>query len=83
MPKETPLEGLIPKIYKRNALHNAIYFWISGQRDAFPNGISIEVSLIQFYKFNKITEEDLPMKTAKGVYNRMQKELLEKIKNDG
>jgi hypothetical protein len=83
MPRQTAIEGLIPDIYKRNALHNAIFFWINGQRAAFPNGISIEISLQEFYKFINITEDDLPIKTAKQVYTRMYKELIEKIKSDG
>jgi len=83
MPKETPIEGLICNIYKRSVLHTAIFYWISGQRVAFPNGISIEASINQFYKFNNITEDDLPMKTAKTVFTRMNKELIEKIREDG
>jgi hypothetical protein len=77
MPKGTPLENLIPTIYKRNTLHTAIFFWVNGQRSAFPNSISIEASLNNFYKFTGTSEELLPIKTAKQVYNRMQKELLE------
>jgi len=83
MPKETPIEGLICSIYKRSVLHTAIFYWINGQRVAFPNGISIEASIIEFYKFNNINEDDLPIKTAKTVYTRMNKELIEKIKADG
>ena len=82
MPKQTPIEGLIPNLYKKSALHTAIFFWINGQRDAFPNGISIEVSIEKFYKFCGISEEDLPMKTAKAVYTRMQNDLIEKFKDD-
>ncbi len=81
MSKGTPVENLISTIYKRNTLHTAIFFWINGQRTAFPNSISIESSLNNFYKFNGISEELLPIKTAKQVYNRMQKELIEEQRN--
>ena len=82
MAKITPIEGLIPGLYRAKTLHTALFFWINGQRMAFPNGISIDISLKEFYKFVNITEDDMPIRTAKQVYTRMNKELIEKIRAD-
>lgn len=82
MSRETKIEGLIPSIYKRSHLHSAIFWWVSAQKSAFPNSISIENSILSFYKFSDINEDDLPIKTAKQVYLRMNKELIEKQRSD-
>ncbi len=82
MPRKTPIEGLIPEIYQKSALHQAVFFWVSGQISAFPNGISMESAIKNLYKFANITEEDLPIKTAKQMYLRMNRALIEKIKGD-
>jgi len=81
MSKEAPIKGLIPRLYKRTAMELGIFYWINGQRVAFPNSISIDLSLDGFYKFNELTEEDLPRKTAKQIYTRMNHELIESLKN--
>ena len=73
MPKETGLEGLIPKIYKRNALALMLYGYVKGVRAALHT-VTIEQAVTMFKEDFCIDDDDLNDDTATSIYTRMQRE---------
>ena len=63
----------IPKLYKRTALDLIMYGYVRGLRKALPS-MTIEKCLILFQKENCLSEDQYPIRSARVVYQRMQKE---------
>lgn len=71
MPKEKSYLELIPRIYKRNYLDLAMYFFVEAQRQIVP-AITIEQGICNFYRYCRINEFNLD--SAMTTYNRMKHE---------
>jgi len=76
MPKEKKLTKCIPKIYKRNAENIGMFFWVRAQKDLVPT-ITIEQSIMKFFRFTGIDIEEWDIDCAKVTYCRLQDEFFE------
>ena len=75
MAKESKLEGTIPKLYKRNALHLLLYGYVTGVRSTLHT-IDIPMAISMFIEDFNIDPEDINEESAKVIYGRMRKEFL-------
>ena len=69
-----PLKKSIPKIYKRHWLEGVLFGWVRAQT-TLVESITLEQSILSFYKGLGITEDEFPMTDCITTYMRMNKEL--------
>ena len=75
-----PLKEVVSKLYKRRFHEVLLFGFIRGQISLLSN-ITVEQSIICFYKEYKIEEDDYPMSNCKATYHRMIKEFYENEKS--
>jgi len=81
MPVQTEIEKLIPTIYKRSALNLSMFGFVRGVRATLPT-VTVEMAISMFAESYGIDEEAYNLTSARSVYFRMQKELLNLNKSD-
>ena len=73
------LKQSVNKIYKRQWLEGVLFGWIRAQKTLIAS-ITIEQSILSFYKDLDITESDFPMADCYSTFMRMSKEFLDSQK---
>ena len=68
------------KFIKRRKHEEALFWWITALRSNFTS-FTIEQCVLNFFHYNKITEEEWDLKAALTVYNRMQNEFIDDQKD--
>lgn len=76
-----PLKKSIPKIYKRHWLEAVLWGWIRAQK-VLVESITIEQSILSFYKDLGITEEEYPLADCFTTYKRMTREFYDSQKTN-
>ena len=81
MPSAPPYKNAIARLYRRGHLETTLFSWVICSKNYFPT-LSVENSLMEWYKVFDINPDHYPMTTAMQTFARMQKELLYKEKDE-
>ena len=81
MPTEKKVTKLISRIYKSNAENMGLFFHIRAQQAILPT-ITIEQSIISYFKIMGISMDDWDIDSAKSTFSRMQKEYFKDSRNE-
>lgn len=75
MPKKNKIEYAIPRLYRSNALSLLLFGYIKGARSTLHT-ITIDEAITMFMSDFNLTDEDINTESAKVIFNRMQKDLI-------
>lgn len=83
MPKDIALVGVIPKLYKRNAISLLLFGYVKGVR-ATLHTMTIDKAIDMFIDDFGLTDKDVNRESLTTIFNRMQLDLknLKRSEND-